>query len=129
MCYDFNMYTEDRIFGPFTLKQFISLAIGFGLSYLAYNNIPRPSAYLAIAVIGLVALLTAFVRFQPKHIADVDMRQYFLDLKTQTPPEQYQKMLERKIAELESQIETRKGRGLPADPKLEEVRAMLELVG
>ncbi|MSR78937.1 MAG: hypothetical protein EXS59_02210 [Candidatus Taylorbacteria bacterium] len=119
---------EDRIFGPLTLKQFISLAIGFGLSYLAYSNLPRLSAYLVIAVIVILALFTASVRFQPKHIGDADMKQYFLDLKAQTPPDEYRKMLERKIAELESQIQMRKGRGLPPDPKLEEVRAMLELV-
>lgn len=110
------------------MKQFLSLAVGFGLSYLAYNNLPRLSAYLAIAVVGVVALFTAFVRFKPTHIGDGDMKQYFVDLKTQTPPEQYQKMLERKIAELQSQIEMRKGRGLPADPKLEEVKAILESV-
>lgn len=116
---------EERIIGPLTLKQFITVAVGFGLSYLAYTRIPAPLAYVAIAIIVAATVITAFVRFNPGKI-EGDFKQYFLDLKAKTPPADFQRMLQRKLAELESQIQMRESRGLSRDPKLEEVRNILE---
>lgn len=117
---------EDKIFGPFTMKQFISLAIGFGLSYVAYKQLPVPASYVSVALIMIASCAAAFVRFNQKHIPVQDLRQYFLELKATTPPEAYQKMLERKLAEIYSHMQIRESRGLPPDPKFEEVKTILE---
>jgi len=42
---------EDKIFGPFTLKQFIYLVGGAGLSFLIWRNLPT---FLALILIGPV---------------------------------------------------------------------------
>lgn len=118
---------EERIFGPLTLKQFVTVAVGFGLSYLAYSRIPAPLAYAAIAIIVAATVITAFIRFNPGKI-EGDLKQYFLNLQAKTPPADFQKMLQRKLAELESQIQMRASRGLPRDPKLEEVKNILQSV-
>src|SRR3989344_149007 len=118
---------EERIFGPLTLKQFITVAVGLGLSYLAYSRIPTPFAYATIAIIVAATAITAFVRFSPEKI-EGDLKQYFLKLQVKTPPADFQKMLQRTLAELESQIQMRAARGLPPDPKLQEVKNILESV-
>jgi len=119
------MYEEDKILGPFTFKQTVSLGVGFGLAYLAYRQLPPPASYAAAVLIGVAALAAAFLRFSPKKF-DGDFKQHFLDLKMKTPPDVFQKMLQRKLAELQSQIQDRQSHGLPPDPKLEEVKNILE---
>lgn len=56
---------EDKIIGPFTLKQFLYLAGGAGLSYMAWRFIPYVGLFLAIGCVGLAAAL-AFYKFNNK---------------------------------------------------------------
>lgn len=52
---------EDKIIGPFTLKQFLYIAGGVGLAYLSYRFIP----WLGIPLgIGFVALGTALAFYK-----------------------------------------------------------------
>ncbi len=51
---------EDRIFGPFTLKQFIYLAGGAGVSVILYRVLPFYIAILAIIPIAAFAGALAF---------------------------------------------------------------------
>ena len=51
---------EDKIFGPFTFKQFIYLAGGGGLCYAVYRILP---IYLAVPVIIALAGLTYALAF------------------------------------------------------------------
>jgi hypothetical protein len=54
---------EDKIFGPFTFKQFIFIAGGLGCAYLLWRALPLLiAAPLAIAVVGFAAAL-AFVQY------------------------------------------------------------------
>lgn len=54
---------EDKIFGPFTFKQFVYMAGGFGLAYLLYRLLPLLiAAPLVIAVVGFAAAL-AFMQY------------------------------------------------------------------
>jgi hypothetical protein len=63
---------EDKIFGPFTLKQFIYLVGGGGLSYLAYALIGNIfiSIIFILPIIGL-ALALAFYRINNKPFINV----------------------------------------------------------
>ncbi len=54
---------EDKIFGPFTIKQFIYLAGGGGLSFLIYTYVSKISFILAIILIIPVAALAASLAF------------------------------------------------------------------
>jgi hypothetical protein len=57
---------EDKVIGPFTIKQFVYLAGGAGMSFIIYTYIPVYIALLLIAgVIGL-SLALAFYRINNK---------------------------------------------------------------
>ncbi len=50
---------EDKIFGPFTFKQFVYIAGGLGLAYVLWRLLPNlVAAPLALAVIGFAVALS-----------------------------------------------------------------------
>jgi len=53
---------EDKIFGPLTLKQFIYLAGGGGISFLFYVIFPIWLAFIFIAPVVVFVLTLAFYR-------------------------------------------------------------------
>lgn len=74
---------EDKIFGPFTFKQFMYLAGGAGLSYISYRVFPLYVALIFIAVFGGLAVALTFVEINKKpfiYILEAWLR-YVLDSK------------------------------------------------
>jgi hypothetical protein len=62
---------EDKIFGPFTLKQFLYLIGGAGGGYIAYRFLPL---FLAIPIIGLIvgfALALAFYKLNNQPFIEI----------------------------------------------------------
>lgn len=57
---------EDKIFGPFTFKQFIYLAGGAGISFILYKVLPPFFAILFIAPIVALTLALAFYKINKK---------------------------------------------------------------
>ncbi len=57
---------EDKVFGPLTVKQFIYLAGGGGLTYLIYAFIPFLFALILIPIIVVGALLLAFYKINER---------------------------------------------------------------
>ncbi|MEI6494586.1 MAG: PrgI family protein [bacterium] len=53
---------EDKIFGPFTFKQFIYLFGGVGGAFLAYAWIPTPLNFPVMALIGGAAAALTFYK-------------------------------------------------------------------
>ncbi len=51
---------EDKILGPFSIKQFVYIVGGIGMGYIAYNFLPF---YLAILIIAPIAGLAAALAF------------------------------------------------------------------
>jgi len=62
---------EDTIVGPLTLKQFLYLAGGAGMSVVAYNFLPFLIAVIVIAVIGSLSLALAFYKHNNKPFIDL----------------------------------------------------------
>lgn len=62
---------EDKIFGPFTLKQFIYLAGGAGLSVAIFLYVPIFLAVLLIIPIAALSLALAFYKINNKSFIDV----------------------------------------------------------
>lgn len=62
---------EDKIFGPLTFKQFVYIAGGAGLAYVAYRLIPSPFSY--IVALGFIALglLFAFYKINNQTFTDI----------------------------------------------------------
>ncbi len=56
---------EDKIIGPFTIKQFLYLAGGAGLAYMAWYFIPYLGFIVALGFVGLAGAL-AFYKFNNK---------------------------------------------------------------
>ncbi len=57
---------EDKIFGPFTLKQFIYLAGGAGATVVCFSFLPKLIALLISAPIILLSLALTFVKVNNK---------------------------------------------------------------
>lgn len=53
---------EDKIFGPLTIKQFIYVAGGAGLSFVLWKTLPQLFALPFIGVVGALAVALAFFR-------------------------------------------------------------------
>ena len=53
---------EDKVFGPLTIKQFVYLAGGAGLSFMSYKFLPLFLSILAIPFFVALALALAFYR-------------------------------------------------------------------
>jgi len=70
---------KDKIFGPFTLHQFIFLAGGAGLGYLAFRTIPTVFKYPIAAIPVLLGLALAFYKFNGRPFI-VMMQAFFTHL-------------------------------------------------
>ena len=59
---------EDKIFGPLTLKQFLYLAAGGGLSFILYSFLPFPLIFKAIFILPVIgfAIALAFYKVNEK---------------------------------------------------------------
>ncbi len=57
---------EDKIFGPFTFKQFMYLAGGAGLAYISYKFLPIYAALPLVLIFGGMAVSLAFVQINKK---------------------------------------------------------------
>lgn len=57
---------EDKVFGPFTVKQFVYIAGGAGICYIAYKFLPFLIAVIFIIPLGALALALAFVKVNNK---------------------------------------------------------------
>lgn len=68
---------EDKIFGPFTFKQFVYLAGGAGASYAIYKLLPIYIAVLLILPILGVALALTFYKVNGKPFVDI-LQSWFL---------------------------------------------------
>lgn len=62
---------EDKLFGPFTFKEFLYLAGGAGIAYLAMKFLPTLLAFIAVpAIIGFSLALT-FYKYNDKPFMDL----------------------------------------------------------
>lgn len=70
---------EDKIFGPFTFKQFIYLAGGAGLSYIFFKTLPLYIAVILILPTASLALALTFIKVNSKPFIDV-LQSFFIYL-------------------------------------------------
>jgi hypothetical protein len=62
---------EDKIFGPFTLKQFAFLAGGAGLSVIIWRSVPFSLAIILIGPVMGFFIALAFAKFNSKPFLDI----------------------------------------------------------
>lgn len=70
---------EDKIFGPFTFKQFIYLTGGAGLCFITWKLLPLLIALLLIPIIAGLALALTFYKVNNRPFVQV-MQSYFVYL-------------------------------------------------
>ncbi len=61
---------EDKIIGPFTIKQFVFVVGGIGLSFIIYTFIPLYIAFILIALVEGLSLALAFYKINNKPFID-----------------------------------------------------------
>ena len=61
---------EDKIIGPFTIKQFIYVVGGLGMSFIVYSYTPFIIAIVLIALIESLSLALAFYKVNNKPFID-----------------------------------------------------------
>jgi len=92
---------EDKIVGPLSLKQFLYLAGGAGMSFAVYNFLPFFIAVIVIAALIAFSLALAFYKYNNKPFIDLveagvkyylgeklyiwKKRERIVETKTQTP--------------------------------------------
>lgn len=62
---------EDKIIGPFTIKQFVYLVGGGFMCYLSYTYLPFIIAIVFIAILGPLSAALAFYKINNKPFIDV----------------------------------------------------------
>ena len=62
---------EDKVVGPLTLKQFIYLAGGAGMAFVAYRFLPIYISIFVIALVVALALALAFYKINNKPFIDL----------------------------------------------------------
>jgi len=73
---------EDKIFGPFTFKQFVYLAGGAGICFVLYRTLGFVLGAIPILAIGGFALALAFYRPNNKpfiHMVEAGFKYFFQD--------------------------------------------------
>lgn len=61
---------EDKIIGPFTIKQFIYIVGGGGMAFLFYNYLPIYISFIFIAIVIPLSLALAFYKINNKPFID-----------------------------------------------------------
>ncbi len=62
---------EDKVFGPLTFKQFVYIAGGAGLAYLAWHFLPTIIAIVVAPAIAIFAVALAFMKYNDKPFINV----------------------------------------------------------
>ncbi len=62
---------EDKIFGPFTLKQFIYLAGAGGLSFMIFRVLPNTFGFILMAPVIVFGLALAFYRYHNRPFINI----------------------------------------------------------
>lgn len=62
---------EDKVIGPFTIKQFIYIVGGAGLSFVIYTFVPFYIAIVLIAIVGLLSFALAYYKINNKPFIDM----------------------------------------------------------
>ncbi|MFZ2523597.1 MAG: PrgI family protein [Minisyncoccia bacterium] len=61
---------EDKVIGPFTIKQFVYVVGGAGLSFIIYTFLPLYIAFVLIAGVEALSLSLAFYKINNKPFID-----------------------------------------------------------
>ena len=62
---------EDKVVGPLTIKQFVYLAGGAGMCFVAWRFLPLLIAVVVIAAVGALAGALAFYKYNNKPFVDL----------------------------------------------------------
>ncbi len=62
---------EDKIFGPFTFLQFVYLAGGAGLAFVAYKMLPTIIALFVVPAVAGIALMLTFYKINNKPFIEI----------------------------------------------------------
>src|SRR3989337_4032462 len=70
---------EDKIFGPFTFKEFVYLAGGAGLCYVFFRILPLYASVPLILIVATFSLCLTFVKINKKPFIEI-LQAFFMYL-------------------------------------------------
>ncbi len=114
------VYSEDAVFGPLTLKQFLALTLGGAIAWLMVLGV-YPYGEGIAAVCGGITIALAYHLRPTKIEGEEAVRAHF-----QNP--EGARRLQKKIAELTAQLGERKAKGFADNAPVEEALAFLEKI-
>lgn len=112
---------EEKIFGPFTLKQTVYFLIGIGLSYLLYKY--TESKIYIPAILIIAGIVITLIRNSPVDVID---EHYIQMKKATTSPEDFNTWIAYKSALIAAQIEMMNQQGIKEDVELIKMKEILE---
>jgi hypothetical protein len=120
---------EDKIFGPFTFKQFIYLAGGAGLSYVFYRTLPIYIAVVLVLATASLALALTFIKVNSKPFIDV-LQSFFLYLFQSKLYIWTKKVEKTKVSEKDQKIAAEKPKYAPklTESRLKDVSWSLDIL-
>ena len=86
---------EDKIFGPFTFKQFLYLAGGAGMAFVLYKLLPIYISILPIILVMGLAVALTFYRINGKPF--VQILEYYFKFNTGSKLYIWKKALKKKV--------------------------------
>ncbi len=94
---------EEKIFGPLSLKQFIKLALGVILAYLALTYLQGIQAQIVSGVIIVVTILSVFIKGQDSETFDFNrIDEYMRKMELEKGRDYTMRFLQKKVAEVTS---------------------------
>lgn len=113
---------DEAIFGPLNLKQFYCVAIAFGLIFIIYNFL---STNVSIPLIIIVIVLFIPIIYRNKSV-DIDMEYIKRKRYSFKNKDEFNRWLERRIANTQFQISKRQVMGQVPDISLNKKMDLLE---
>ncbi len=113
---------DEAIFGPLNLKQFYCVAIAFGLIFIIYNFL---STNVSIPLIIIVIVLFIPIIYRNKSV-DIDMEYIKRKRYSFKNKDEFNRWLERRIANTQFQISKRQVMGQVPDISLDKKMDLLE---
>ncbi len=111
---------EEKIFGPFTLRQFIYVVVAIAAIYYAYNNLSQ-SISIPLGIVIAIGAYTLIKNSPAESFDESSIRRK----RSELGHEKFQQWVRRKQAMIEAQIAFREQRGLPADPAFTKTKDLL----
>lgn len=118
---------EEKMIGPLTFRQFILLAAGIAPAWAVYKYLPSEHAETISIALVVTTLATIFIKTRDSESFDINkIDEYTEKMALEKGHDKTSAFLEKEIAEISAQIETRRQKGLRDDSMLQRALELIQ---